>query len=124
MKVIDLMNKIANGEEFPKKFKYNDKIYIYASDDFSVDDRREEWFIEDYANNAYLYEFLNEEIEIIEKEKEIEKLRLYYVVPNSVIGEDRDKIYDTLCSIIENQRTHEDKINEIIDKLEKMEENK
>jgi hypothetical protein len=28
MKVIELLNKIANGEEVPKKIKWNNKIYI------------------------------------------------------------------------------------------------
>ena len=28
MKVIDLLNKIANDEEVPKRIKYNTKIYV------------------------------------------------------------------------------------------------
>ena len=32
MKVIDLLNKIANGEEVPKKVKYHNRIYIKRSD--------------------------------------------------------------------------------------------
>ena len=30
MKVIDLLNKIANGEEVPKKIKYDGSIYEYV----------------------------------------------------------------------------------------------
>ena len=29
MKIIDLLNKIANGEEVPKKIKYKGSIYTY-----------------------------------------------------------------------------------------------
>ena len=32
MRVIDLLNKIANGEEVPEKFKYEDMTYIYRYD--------------------------------------------------------------------------------------------
>ena len=28
--IIELINKIANNEEMPKKIKYEDKIYIYS----------------------------------------------------------------------------------------------
>ena len=32
MRVIDLLNKIANGEEVPEKIKYRNKIFIYDKD--------------------------------------------------------------------------------------------
>ena len=32
MKVIDLLNKIAKGEEVPEKIKYNTKIYNWDED--------------------------------------------------------------------------------------------
>ena len=32
MKVIDLLNKIANGEEVPYRIKYNGRIYEYADE--------------------------------------------------------------------------------------------
>ena len=36
MKVIDLLNKIANGEEIPEMFKYNDEIVILNEYDEEV----------------------------------------------------------------------------------------
>ena len=33
MKIIDLLNKIANGEEVPKKIKYKNKIYEWKEYD-------------------------------------------------------------------------------------------
>ena len=32
IKIIDLLNKIANGEEVPEKIKYRKKIFIYNKD--------------------------------------------------------------------------------------------
>ena len=84
MKVIDLLNKIANGEEVPEKIKYNDKIWRLASDrtyfigsdygyDFWVahgDDKFEDEVIT-----------LNDEVEILEEPKGIpEKLE---ILPNN-----------------------------------------
>lgn len=34
MKIIELLNKIANGENFPKKIKFDNKIYEYRAVDY------------------------------------------------------------------------------------------
>lgn len=72
IKIIDLLNKIANGEEVPKKIRYNS---IYRSP-LVYDEQAE-----DYDNNGksymfvYLFsykipsKFLNNEVEIIEEKK-------------------------------------------------------
>ena len=75
MKIIDLLNKIANGEEVPKKIKFNDYEYLYH-------DKEHGYCRSDYDctyicldSEYYLFDILNEEVEIIEEEKEIpEKL--------------------------------------------------
>lgn len=76
MKIIDLLNKIANGEEVPKKIKYNNIILSYDKD------------LSDYYKyyGEYLFyhlfgkdklDFLNNEVEILEEEKKIpEKLEI------------------------------------------------
>ena len=74
MKIIDLFNKIANGEDVPKKIKYRDKILKYFS---SVQDYMYE------SNNEFLFanifgmdtrRALNHEVEIIEEEKGIQEM--------------------------------------------------
>ena len=65
MKIIDLLNKIANGEEIPKCFKVNNHTW--------------EWNVNSYQNELYgefavtglRYDLsnLNDEVEIIEDEK-------------------------------------------------------
>ena len=72
MKVIDLLNKIANGEKLPDKIKYGKLILE------KIERSYEEI---DYVNNegynlgGFLWlHNLNDEIEIIEENKPIEKL--------------------------------------------------
>jgi len=105
MKVIDLLNKIANNEELPKKIKWNNKIYISKRNaienfvDYISDD-------DDYCFEHYIgYSSLNEEVEILEENKKIEKLD-FTINRNDV----REDVYRY---IMENRF----KINEIIDYL-------
>lgn len=109
MKIIDILNKIANGEEVPKKILYDNKIYIYDTDDY-------------YDNESYglfdsevIQNILNDKVEILEttityKQDKIEKLD--YIHP------------DISCSYNESElllriEANKDKINEIIDRLYK-----
>lgn len=118
IKVIDLLNKIANGEEVPKRIIYStftywyDEVekdyYHYVAKDLDDED------IEYLLDSCFASDILNEEIQIIEdtpKEKKIpEKLR-----PTSLKGIDNldEKIeiahIDTI-SVIET-------LNQVIDYL-------
>ena len=96
MRVIDILNKIANGEEVPEKIKVDDKYYCYDETDSAEFYRYrtilEDELLTDYAN-------LNDEVEIIEEDKKIEKL--------------------TASSTNMFNQALVDKINEIIDYLNK-----
>lgn len=102
MKVIDLYNKIANGEEVPRKIKYCGIIYTYKNGDYYGGDSDE------YYTDALLLpqsinpmNFLNSEIETIEdtpkEDKKIETIK--------------EEGWELHMSIVK------DKINEIIDKI-------
>jgi hypothetical protein len=109
MKVIDLLNKIANGEEVPEK------IQVYS-----------DIFVLDYSNNVYEHEktrtnllsiyngnILNYEVGIKEEDKKIEKLDydrndISYCEGNM---KNDEEMVDIVLEI-------KDKINEIIDYLE------
>ena len=105
MKVIDLLNKIANGEEVPEKVSIN--AGIHGVDTWVYDEH-----YEDYKNGANIYlldsgmttNHLNDEVEIIEEDKKIEKLwfSLY----------EMERVNEEVLSKIEK------KINEIIDYIE------
>ena len=69
MKIIDLLNRIAKGEEVPKKIKYDNQVFEYRKDML-------DYYCYDYDLNLMGYQkILNEEVEILEEEKKIpEKL--------------------------------------------------
>ena len=91
MKTIDLLNKIANGEEVPKRIRYINSIWEYNEEtkDYIHDDL---WLI--YSMNSI---GLTLEVEVIEDNKKIEKLNKKH--------------------FHKKQRQLANKINEIIDKL-------
>lgn len=108
IKIIDLLNKIANGEE--PKIKYDNHILKY--------NKNEEKFIDkDGLNSLYEIDFseLNDEVEIIEEQKKIKKL-------------DLDGYYDdnSYCECKSEWCSSEDvlvvKINELIDEINNLKE--
>ena len=82
MKIIDLLNKIANGEEVPKKIKYKNKIYEWKEYDVCYGKivTKKGWVKElgyvaeenrTYFYLKHCYQDLNDEVEILEEEKKI-----------------------------------------------------
>lgn len=73
IKIIDILNKIANGEEPPKKIVYKDDIYVYNENAGDYENGQDEYLFDEYV----LTDILNDEVEILEttihNEKEIEK---------------------------------------------------
>ena len=72
MKIIDLLNKIANGE-IPIKIKYKNKIYIYQEDEQDYADMEDgyyNWLLSDSTDMS----FLNEGVELIEDEIDIDNI--------------------------------------------------
>lgn len=110
MTVIQLLNKIANGEN-PKKIKYHDDVYefdCYEGEWGYVNKEycRYKWFANEI--DCDLKEQLNDEVEIIEKDKKIEKLSIL------TFSDLLDMPKEELVDVIKEQRF---KINEIIDCL-------
>ena len=73
MKIIDLLNKIANGKEVPKKIKWEDTIYVYS--DYDKDYLEFPFSEEEYQGlfcmkDSILTQFLNDEVETIEEKEE------------------------------------------------------
>lgn len=105
MKLIDILNKIANGEEVPKKIKCEDEIFT-----FNFNGQQYEKGICDMSDYLILdYDCLNDEVEIIEENKGIEKLDIYNCF--QTMGVDKSGRLDI------NFQDITDKINEIIDFL-------
>ena len=112
IKVIDLLNMISRGEEVPKKIKYEKDTYIHI-DNYC-------YYCED--TNLILsdrifaeYSKLNDEVEILEETKKIEKIARCDSIKMTHYGE--------LYKPTENEEILRIKINELIDKINNLKEN-
>ena len=116
MKVIDLLNKIANSEEVPKKIKYNDEEFVFTSYNSASKNYNNE--LED------LFEvldgsMLNDEVEIIEKRKIPEKLGYFDLTKDkNEKDENGDNLELRYTGVADTFDDVYEKINEIIDYLE------
>ena len=106
IKVIDLLNMISKGEEVPKKIKYEKDTYIHI-DNYC-------YYCED--TNLILsdrifaeYSKLNDEVEILEETKKIEKIARCDSIKMTHYGE--------LYKPTENEEILRIKINELIDEI-------
>ena len=116
IKIIDLLIKIANNEKVPKKIRYFGEIYEYSE---------EMKFY--YQNGFSMYRdfftegnCLNDEVEIIEEEKEIEKIRMngncfFSESIEAWINKEKSSAY---CEFLSN------KINELVDEINKLKKEK
>ncbi len=100
MKVIDLLNKIANGEEVPNEIKKDGMIYIYQEGIDYINKETSKWLMNDYYITE---ENLNEKVEIIEEDKEIKKID-----------------FKTAETQKEKNRVMKDKINELVREVNKL----
>lgn len=122
MKIIDLLNKIANKEKVPKKIKWGSKTYKYNGrwEDYKDETYDEEYFFQTMLNrNRDMSLILTDEVEIIEevedKEYEdIEELNLDTdeLLKKVVITAQDYVIEDKINALIRNQK----KILERLDK--------
>lgn len=71
IKIIDLLNKIADGKELPKKFMCKGHLY-YRQKTKGVCYRCDE--LNEIFEECFVFEDLNDTIEIIEEPKKIEKI--------------------------------------------------
>ena len=112
IKVIDLLNKIANGEEVPRKIKYDGITYTIGWSDYMGDEP-----ITDYYNHELYGSWfsgtemtLDKEVEIIEEDKEIEKgIKPFeeYLEEVKVAG----------CDLYEAKKVYLDRLSKIVIEL-------
>jgi hypothetical protein len=117
VKVIDLLNKIANGEEVPKKVFYKTGGEYTGGYYWNYDESFRDYIDKagDYVfnkGNYHVIDMLNMEVEIIEEDKKIEKM-----TPLNNVSGASDLVAISQMQW-ENNLKIERKINEIIDYLE------
>lgn len=78
MKLIDLFNKIVNGEELPNKIKIRQDILL-CNKDHMILALQDYYYMENEENATWKiwYYDLNDEVEIIEEDKTIEHIENY-----------------------------------------------
>lgn len=126
MKIIDLLNKIANEEEVPKKIKYENIIYAYS--EYDKDYLEYPFSDEEYKGlfdmrDNILTQFLNDEIEILDelKENKIGKLNTNIINANRY---DYDKNKEmTIFNIAADILSISKVVNELIDEINNLKEN-
>ena len=78
IKIIDLLNKIANNEEVPKKIKWGDYELEWEElgyHDYKFLDTGSHLLFQGFATSV-----LNDEVAIIEEDKTIEKCKNYHIL--------------------------------------------
>lgn len=118
MKIIDLMNKVANDEDMPRRIIYEDLEWEYRRDldDYEYYDEDRNWheyLFENPFGKAYS-ELYNDEIEILdhyEKNNKIEKLE--------PLQKEWLSLDDIKFTFSNSEMIIVNKINEIIDCINK-----
>ena len=123
IKIIDLLNKIANNEEVPKKIKYKDNVYYLGKNIVDLHTYQTEGSnttrkLSLIIDNEYLN--LNDYVEIIEEPKKIEKIKsngdeFYSDYIDTWISKNKTDAY---CEFLMN------KINELIDVVNELKRDK
>lgn len=118
MKIIDLFVKISKDEKVPNRIKYQGLI-------FEFDEESRQYYEEgrlhsaDYSLRSWLFNFkcLNDEVEIIEEPKKIEKIKILIDEINMeyVANDKGEKL-----SYSESDLIFADRINKLIEKINKL----
>ena len=109
IKIIVLLNKIANDEEVPEKIMFDEWLYIY-------NEREKTYYDEEDRTlwQSYNFKILTDEVEIIEETKKIEKIARCDDIKMTHYGE--------LYKPTENEEILRIKINELIDEINNLKE--
>ena len=110
MRIIDLLNKIANGEEAPKKIKFENYIYIWRNDQKDYFCKQINHSLESIIGE-YLFCNLNLEVEILDEEDEFEDIE--------ELNLDKDELLQKVI-ITAQDYVIEGKINQLIKNQKKI----
>ena len=101
IKVIDMLVKMGKDKNYKPTFKYKDTIYQY--------DFKTKYYTPSFMGLYKIYMILNDEVEILDEQKKIEKIARCDDVKMTHYGE--------LYKPTENQEILRIKINELIDEI-------
>lgn len=112
LRVIDLLNKIANREEIPSPIYHNNLYYDFEDGDY-FNQKTRKWLF----NDSDIETILNDEVKTKEEDKKIEKVNTYVLCDSDfeTMGKHSTKATEIIDKAFEE---YSYKINEIIDYLE------
>jgi len=113
IKIIDLLNKIANNDKLPNKIKWRQAIYDLVIDADFINYKPQE--DGDWLLNQFLWK-LNDEVEIIEEDKKIEKIK------NNCYYNPRLSYEEVRRHLVHNFKVITSTVNELIDEVNKLKE--
>ena len=121
MKIIDLVEKQRNNEMLPKHIRYeNEDLYFDGIAYFNKEENND--LLDILAMNGSALTHLYDEVEIIEEDKDIEKIKIEQLEnnPNSkyIVNE-----YGTKCFLTKHSKIIADKVNELIDEVNRLKNN-
>ena len=96
MKIIDLLNKIANNEEVPKRIKYGNDIYVHI-DNYCYYCDETNLILSDRIFAEH--DRLNDKVEIIEEPKKIEYITSFYDGMSPMEKELKDKVNELIDEV-------------------------
>ena len=112
--IYDLLGLIKDGKP-PKKIIYDNKKYFIEVHDYSLNDEKVFWLFKD--NN--IIQIMTKKVEILEEDKPIiEKLNIESDSPTHFYIRNE---YGTKCSLTKHSKMIADKLNEIIDYINRKE---
>lgn len=121
----ELLGLVKDGKA-PKKIKYKDKIWKYIKSDKEYLDTSNyiDALFSCFIDGEYILNLINNEVEIIEEPKKIGKLETYKEKEGEDYFANILKLSpNSECEIDEALSTTIDKLNELIDEINKLKEN-
>lgn len=117
MKVIDLLNMIANGEDVPIRIKYCGRIYQLngAESNYLLEDSEDIIFLTDKIHE-YRY-WYNSEVEILEDEEKIDIQNIEELPKIISITPNESSVRTEFNNIIDNQNAILNAIKQLDNKL-------
>ncbi len=124
--IYELLGLVKDGKQ-PKKIKYSSCIMIYDVDENDYRTPEKDYYDADVKTYKYLTDYidlftdLNDEVEIIEEPKKIEKIKIYEDEDGHYFLNNRDKKIYIRCDEIDFMV---DKFNELIDEINNLKKEK
>lgn len=118
--IYELLGLIKDGK-VPKRIKYENIIWKHNLEENEyIEDGKDYWLFQDYfPNNLNFIDCLNDKVEIIEENKPIiEKLNIENDSPTHFYITNE---YGTKCGLTKHSKMIADKLNEIIDYINRKE---